>query len=253
MHKEMQPKAQRAVVHDSHVARIERCTWSGQLVSVKTAMDLPAARDALRNEEACYRAIEQRGMAPHFPRLLQGIQPEGPPSIVLSWQPGQDAFEFVTRTGLSPARKAGLLHAMAECVQRLHEIHIAHGDIKLENFVVDPSGDSLAVVLLDFGMSVALDAHAVRVPACALGTEQYNAPEKLFGDYDPFLADVYSLGMCFYAVLQGAFPDAAYSLKCGNFVDDMLAEPQRRPTAKAVLKHTQRLCTELTRKNVQCK
>mmetsp|Transcript_12212 Transcript_12212/g.32893 ORF Transcript_12212/g.32893 Transcript_12212/m.32893 type:complete len:524 (+) Transcript_12212:22-1593(+) len=124
-----------------------------------------------------------------------------------------------------------ILHELIRAVQYIHRRGIAHRDIKPENVLlvrkIDIESTSApAVKLCDFGFSVlyagrTCDGNRVAhsranvsgVDSCtslpAVGTTAYVAPEVLDDDipeYDPFAADVWSIGVVFYTMLVPRLP-----------------------------------------------
>lgn len=95
---------------------------------------------------------------------------------------------------------------LLQAVQFLHKNNILHLDLKPQNILLSapcPEGD---IILVDFGLSRALDASSdQRVFA---GTPDYLAPELV--NYDPISSatDVWSLGVVCYVMLTGQSPFA---------------------------------------------
>ncbi|KAI0562590.1 Aurora kinase A [Gracilaria domingensis] len=83
---------------------------------------------------------------------------------------------------------------MLLAVHDLHELQIAHGDVKLENFVVNRGG---VVKLADFGLS----GGGVGMR----GTRRYMAPECLRGE-GGLQADVWALAVCWFVLACGRWP-----------------------------------------------
>ncbi|KAL5533570.1 hypothetical protein ACEPAG_30 [Sanghuangporus baumii] len=81
-------------------------------------------------------------------------------------------------------------------ISRLHDLHIAHLDIKPTNILWDPSTRSIRVI--DFDSSEKLDPNGSRKVKGVSGTSGYAAPEvelEVGHEYDPFLADAFSCGL----------------------------------------------------------
>jgi len=92
-----------------------------------------------------------------------------------------------------------------------------HRDIKLDNLLIDISGDTPVVKLCDFGVSKVLAEGDTMYEQC--GTPAYIAPEILLGcrpgglGYRGFSPDVWSLGICLYAMLFGTVPFKASNIE----------------------------------------
>lgn len=101
----------------------------------------------------------------------------------------------------------GTYEQVLKGVGHLHELGMAHGDIKPHNILV--SGEQAKVT--DFGSSLQPEEMYVRSRENG-GTILYSAPEMLgiLGPgrrkSDPFLADVYSLGVLLYYLLTSRLP-----------------------------------------------
>jgi len=97
-------------------------------------------------------------------------------------------------------------------VEGLHYCHskgIVHRDIKLDNLLLDDKG---AVKICDFGVSKVLkDSKEIMTEQC--GTPAYIAPEILKDKgYKGFGVDIWSLGVCLYAILYGTVPFKANNM-----------------------------------------
>lgn len=89
-----------------------------------------------------------------------------------------------------------LLHV----VNYLHSISVCHRDIKLENCLLDDSGD---IRLIDFGLSAYVnDGKKLNK---IVGTPCYIAPEVLMGEYG-IECDLWSVGVIMYRLLLGEQP-----------------------------------------------
>jgi serine/threonine protein kinase len=103
-------------------------------------------------------------------------------------------------------------YVFKQVVEGLHYCHskrIVHRDIKLDNLLLDEDG---SVKLCDFGVSKHLkDYNEVMTEQC--GTPAYIAPEILKDKgYKGFGVDIWSLGVCLYAMLYGTVPFKANNM-----------------------------------------
>lgn len=92
---------------------------------------------------------------------------------------------------------------MLSAVNHLHSLGIVHADISLENFVVKKD----RITLLDFG-----NAHMITDnDKIYCGKPSYSAPETYSSRTitlaaQKYKVDVFSLGICFFAMLTGTLP-----------------------------------------------
>lgn len=126
-------------------------------------------------------------------------------------------FEFAERDMLSHVRDypssqvpeveaqcyfSQMLAAVAHC----HRCHVAHRDIKLDNWLLVNG----VVKLADFGLSHTFDADATHTNLRGVtGSKSYMSPEVLQGrshKYDAFRADAWSVAVCLFAMVLGFFP-----------------------------------------------
>jgi len=98
---------------------------------------------------------------------------------------------------------------LANAIHHCHQCGVAHRDIKLENVLLNNEGD---VKLIDFGLSHQYPVTNGQVDKSQpiqgfCGSKSYAAAEVLHGrGYDGFVADMWSLGVCVFGLLNGFFP-----------------------------------------------
>lgn len=158
--------------------------------------------------------------------------------VVMEACEGGEMFEHVVlRGGLSERDAAPILRQVCSAVVHAKRRGIAHRDIKLENILLTeaytadaPDSRPIDVKLIDWGLA---HQHSLRsdgsvVPAklrSRCGSRSYMSPEIAtikkgggssaitsadardgYDGYDGFAADVWSLGVCLFAMLFGFFP-----------------------------------------------
>jgi len=87
---------------------------------------------------------------------------------------------------------------ISNAVAYLHQIEIAHRDLKNDNILIDSNG---VAKLTDFGFACfTLDRQTKSeiLSKTSCGTKAYVAPEVFSPPYNPKIADVWSLGVCLY-------------------------------------------------------
>jgi len=134
-----------------------------------------------------------------------------------------------------------LLHDMSHALYNLEELRIAHRDIRPEHIIVTRGG---FYKLADFGASLILDATTNVIKAPASGIIGYLAPEIIKSEgkceYNPFLADIYSLGKTLKRLVTTSKSCPEMSEKVviyvQSIIEQMLSkEPEERLTSYSIM------------------
>lgn len=132
--------------------------------------------------------------------------------IIMEFCAGSNLTSYLKETSIGEEEALVFFKQMASAIKVLHRKGIAHRDVKLNNFLLD-SGRKF-VKVADFGLSVVSyrRAHGILMAKTYCGTEPYMAPEILrrnsmgVRSYNPLYADIWSLGICLFAMLTRTFP-----------------------------------------------
>jgi serine/threonine-protein kinase len=157
----------------------------------------------------------------HHPNLVQTYditEIDGLPCIVMELVTGGTLEEDALTREEAGEVAAGLAHA--------HGRGVVHRDLKPANLLRSENGQ---VKIADFGIARALEETMVTQIGTVLGTMRYLSPEQAEGRVVGTEADVYSLGVVFDELLEGATDDDR------ALIERMRAhDPRSRPSADEV-------------------
>jgi len=90
---------------------------------------------------------------------------------------------------------------MLQSIVHCHRLNIVHRDVKLDNFLIDPSGeDELLVKLSDFGLACHFDSD--NLPNSICGSILSIAPEMLLKTSYDHKVDLWGLGIILYELFS---------------------------------------------------
>ena len=234
---------------------------TGELVACKV-VELNQLADQqfwqhLRNELIIHSQIRHSGIT----QLKDVLLDQGHLYVFIELCHGGDLGEVVAQSGGLPEDRARhyFRHIM-NAVSYIHELGVAHRDIKLENILVTSDDEAK---LTDFGLCKQQTDDAPMFTAC--GTIVYAAPEIISQKpYDGMKADVWSAGVLLYSMVSNHFPwvtdsalpaerqfaDAVRQITEGDIVPPsgswelqeligsmLTVDPDERPSASDVLQH----------------
>ena len=168
-----------------------------------TNSNAAVAETAVRKEIAVLKKLKH----PNVLKLFEVIDDAKTNELLLVLEFASSGPIF-TRYNLVPVKEKTLLSYIRDIIQGLDYLHhvagIAHMDLKPENLL--KSGDG-TVKIADFGVSFIGKANKQNSNKRIVGTPAFIAPEMLGEDgYDPFAADIWSLGICIFHMATARLP-----------------------------------------------
>ncbi|KAJ3674124.1 hypothetical protein LUZ60_006116 [Juncus effusus] len=155
--------------------------------------------------------LRQAAGLPHVVRCHGSFtSPSGERSLLLEMVDGGSLDSILRRRGHTPFPEPALAiitrHALLG-LSHLHSLKIVHRDLKPANLLLSSSGE---IKIADFGVGKIL-RRALDPCLSYVGTAAYMSPERFdpetySGDYDPYAADVWSLGIVILELKLGYFP-----------------------------------------------
>lgn len=122
--------------------------------------------------------------------------------IVMDYCSKGDLLSYANNLGFkNEVEKKKIICGFLEAIKYLHKKEISHGDIKLENILLD---DKLSPKLCDFGFC---RTSSVAGEDSKNGTLFYAAPELLVkGQFNPLKTDIWAIGIALYSISELQFP-----------------------------------------------
>ncbi|XP_062032023.1 MAP/microtubule affinity-regulating kinase 3-like [Lepus europaeus] len=183
------------------LVKLARHLASGKYVAVKILLQdaSPSSPLSAQGEAAILRSLRHDNIV----RLLAERHTRTHLFLVMELATKGSLQSYVfEQGGLAEAEARTLFGQALAAVSYCHGQRVAHRDLKLGNLLLD---EHLNLKLADFGLSLRLEQGTL--VRGFWGTPEYCAPELFLGEaYDPFKADLWSLGVVLFAMLAAKLP-----------------------------------------------
>jgi len=191
-------------------------TCTKQIAVVKM-VSLPIHSKYFQNERTVLSRLNHQNIV----KLLSSDETNG--YLFLEYVPFPSLFDYIQQCGRLPEEIAvKIFYQLVEAFVHMHNLGISHQDLKPENICYNPSNHQIKI--LDFGLSLYDDSISTNFS----GSPLYQSPEiHSKQPYNPYSADIWSLGITFYEMLTG---DTPYT-DCSDIDDlkDRLLSQQTEP------------------------
>lgn len=145
-------------------------------------------------------------------RLIEHFTIDQTLVIIMEFCAGGNLTSYLKENAIDEQEASFLFKQMALSLKVLHRKGIAHRDVKLNNFLMDSTRKCIKIA--DFGLSIVYfrQASGLRLAKTYCGTEPYMAPELIRRNslgarsYNALYADIWSLGICLFAMVTRTFP-----------------------------------------------
>ncbi|WP_019814844.1 serine/threonine-protein kinase, partial [Saccharomonospora saliphila] len=177
-------------------------------VAVKQLL-LPPGLDDTEADRARQRAFREGRIAARLqhPNAISvyNVADHGTqPVLVMEYLPSRSLAAILDERGTLPVTEAAHIGAqVAAALTAAHGAGVVHRDVKPGNILL--AGDGTAKIT-DFGISRAAGDITVTSTGLFAGTPAYLAPETARGVEPDAAADVFSLGACLFAAVEGRPP-----------------------------------------------
>lgn len=212
---------------------------TGHFVAIKSLgkkdldRDLDCKRRVVQEIQILQKLVHHRNIV----KLFDSFETKSHLCFVMELCAGGDLLSYVRRRKrLEEGHARVIFKQIASGLRYCHQNLVVHRDIKLENLLIDEEG---LIKICDFGVSRQLDKRDSLITGKS-GTPAYMAPEVHQGkQYNGQAADVWSLGVCLYAMVFGCVPFK------GKSIDELSAA-----VIKAELNFEERISKTLSREVV---
>lgn len=245
----------------AEVFRAETTDGSQRTAAIKV---IDCARlESHRDQARLLRAevdITRRLKHPNIVELLDVVLRKPYLYLILELADGGDLAQYVRKQPqrrLSETRARCVVRQLAAGLGFLHAHHIVHRDLKPQNLLLvrDTVLGGYVIKIADFGFARLLGTSEQSMAATMCGSPLYMAPEVLRGDAYDDRADLWSVGVILFELLNGTAPFRAASIAALQRAHDAHARgnvPAVLPWSKSVEARTSAACLDLVGSLLQC-
>ncbi|GAB1604855.1 testis-specific serine/threonine-protein kinase 3-like [Argonauta hians] len=187
----------------SKVKLAERFNSNSVHVAVKIVNLSKAPNDFLKRflprEMEIWPKLEHKNII----RFIDSFEDSGYVYMILEYASNGDMLTHIQKYGpISEVLSRGIANQICQATKYLHDLGIAHRDLKLENLLLDKHN---TIKITDFSFAKICSKSNMSRTFC--GSKSYASPEILSGEpYDPYKADVWAIAAIMYIICTGKMP-----------------------------------------------
>jgi serine/threonine protein kinase len=194
------------------------------------ALKLVSARIAAESDslERLKREVQvaRRVSHPNVCRIFDINESDGVHYVSMELIAGHTLSEAMRDRGPMPASEAlPVALQVLEALAAAHRVGVVHRDLKPDNVMITPDGHA---IIMDFGLSMAIDTQRMTQAGSVLGTPHYMAPEQVAGVGVDQRSDLYAVGVILFRMLTGRLPFE--STRVAEVLRAQLQDPPPRPS-----------------------
>lgn len=196
---------------EGSTSNVYLCTYNNKKYAIKLLKDIPIAKTSFIQETKSLNEIVHPNITniirSGISKLYYNDKIIDNPYILLELAEKGELFNYIfyPKKGFSEPESRFIFKQILNAVKACHDKNIAHLDIKTENIMLD---SNWKIKLADFGLSRITEDKDSLVNSF-FGTETFLAPEVVSipkKAYDPFKADIFSLGVTLFIIMTGNPP-----------------------------------------------
>ncbi|KAK3096879.1 hypothetical protein FSP39_004355 [Pinctada imbricata] len=169
-----------------------------KVVSKKALLLKEFVRRNVRREAIVLQKLSH----PNVVRMYEVMETENSYYLVLEYAESGEFIKYLSIKKFLPEYECRkYIRQIVSAVDHMHKNNIVHRDLKLENFLLDKNLD---IKIIDFGLSNVFYGDTSLSTQC--GSPAYAAPEIFSNQKYGAGVDIWSLGVCMYAMLIGSLP-----------------------------------------------
>lgn len=174
---------------------------TGESVAIKTLRKKQYAVARMRYPPREVTVLEALNH-PNINRLLDKVVLDDRVNLILELVDGRELCDIVEHHTVPEDTCREMWRQLLLGVEYMHSVGVVHRDLKLENILIDKNGN---LKIIDLGFGNFFQEGEMLNTFC--GSPDYAAPELFKGrPYSAPEVDIWSLGVCLYAMLSGCLP-----------------------------------------------